>query len=165
MKKFICLLLVLSVVLLCGCGAQEEPVDYGSFTMDKSYSHDEKYCIRLETFVNNEGEKVTSVDVYNADTEIIVPALNVFSADEFYGYCWEKDEYNFWVQLNTGEIRCYSYIDLTWKLNENAELPDYIKTAPGLKITKAPTTATPTTTTTDAPSTDASTTQVTEKAS
>lgn len=131
MKKIISATLVFfMLVLLCSCGSSKEEVDYGSFTMDKTYSYNEHYYVEVKEFKNKDGDLVASVDVYKAENDKIVPGFIVFSAEEFQGYCWENDSLNFWVQVKDKGVMCYSFTGYQWELDEKAELPDYIKTMP-----------------------------------
>ncbi len=130
MKKIICVTLVLVMGLLfCSCGSSQEVVDYGSFTMDKTYSFDESYYAKLNYFDIDKTPTV-AIDIYKAQDDMIVPSIITFPEADFQGYCWEKDTYNLWVQIKDKGVVCYTRKYTEWVIDESAELPDYIKTMP-----------------------------------
>lgn len=124
MKKIIALLLLV-VVLFTGCGGPQVVEDYGSFTMDKAFSYNDEYYAEITRFKNDEGVNVTVVDIFQASDDIIKHSIVIDTTSEFWGFCWEKDSYNIWIQTSKG-ISCYQKGDFQWELDENAVKPDYI---------------------------------------
>ncbi len=124
MKKIIALLLLV-VVLFAGCGGPQVVEDYGSFTMDKTFSYDDEYYADITRFKNDEGVKVTVVDIFQASNDDIKASIVIDTEDEFWGFCWEENSHNIWIQTSKG-ISCYQKVDFEWKLDENAVKPDYI---------------------------------------
>ena len=124
MKKIIAILLLV-VVLFTGCGGPQVVEDYGSFTMDKTFGYNDEYYAKVNRFNNDEGVLVTVVDIHLASNDVIKDSIIIDTEDEFWGFCWEKDSYNIWIQTSKG-ISCYQKGDFEWKLDESAVKPDYI---------------------------------------
>lgn len=124
MKKIVALLLLV-VVLFTGCGGPQVVEDYGSFTMEKTYCYNNDYYAEVTSFKNDEGVKVTVVDIFQASNDAIKDSIIIDTEDEFWGFCWEKDSHNIWIQTSNG-ISCYQKGNFEWKLDENAVKPDYI---------------------------------------
>lgn len=125
MKRVICLLLVMLFVF-SGCGAPKAEEDYGSFTMDKTYCYDQAYYANTTRFKNDEGEIVTVVDIFDASDDIIKHSIILDTSSEYWGFCWEEDSYNIWVQTAEDGVTCYKKDTFDWVIDENAEKPDYI---------------------------------------
>ena len=94
---------------------------YGSFTPDRAYSYDKEYY--AETLTTN-SDKVT-LQIYNKD-DIRIAVIHPCRAYNFRGICWEKDNYNLWVQSTVNGCVCYSKKGDEWVENESAVKPDYM---------------------------------------
>lgn len=130
MKRVMCLLLVM-LVLFSGCGSPKVEEDYGSFTVTKSYSYDEKYYVTLTKFDNNDGINITVLDIRLTENDMIKDSIVTGESVDFWGYCWEEDSYNIWVQSAETGVSCYVFDGLiSWELDETSEKPDYIVTKP-----------------------------------
>jgi hypothetical protein len=130
MKKFICFTLVLVMgVLFCSCGSTEESVDYGSFTMEKSYSYNEDYYAKVNRF-ELDGVPTVAVDICKSYNNQIFPTIIRFPEEDFQGFCWENDTCNLWIQVKDKGVICYTYENTVWVIDKDAVLPDYIKTMP-----------------------------------
>lgn len=46
---------------------------------------------------------------------------------DFWGICFEADNYNLWVKSGDVGILCYEYDGETWQYNPDAVMPDYIE--------------------------------------
>ena len=77
-------------------------------------------------YVTYDGVETAIVDVYLTVDDSRVQAIKVARSADFWGYCWEKDTHNIWVQSGDTGVFCYSLKGKKWKLNESAERPDYI---------------------------------------
>ncbi len=124
MKKTIALLLLI-VVLFSGCGAPAAQEDYGSFTTAKTSCYDEVYYAQTTRFKNDEGVLVTVVDICSAENGAIKYSIITDTSSEFWGFCWEKDSYNIWIQTSKG-LLCYKKAEFEWVLDETAQKPEYI---------------------------------------
>ncbi len=124
MKKVLCLALAM-VFLLSGCGLSSREENLGVFTLKKSFSYDKKYYAVMD-YVTYDGVETAIVDVYLTVDDSRVQAIKVARSADFWGYCWEKDTHNIWVQSGDTGVFCYSLKGKKWKLNESAERPDYI---------------------------------------
>ncbi len=125
MKRIVALLLLV-VVLFSGCGAPDVVEDYGSFTMDKTYNYNNDYYAKVTRFNNDEGVLVAVVDIYLAANDVVKDSIIIGASDEFWGFCWENDSNNIWIQLADKGCVCYKKELYEWVLDENAEKPDYI---------------------------------------
>jgi hypothetical protein len=124
MKKTIALLLLI-IVLFSGCGAPAVQEDYGSFTLSKTYCYNEEYYAKTTSFKNDDGAQMTVVDIYLATNDVIKCSIVTDAESEFWGFCWEKDSYNIWIQTSKG-ISCYKKGNYEWTIDETAQKPDYI---------------------------------------
>ena len=143
MKKIsIISLILIMLVTMCACGQgqkndgesdTEASVDsslgtnsnvggeFGSFTMEKADSYDQKYYATTEK--NGDMIKVT---VFSASGDEVF-SFEPCRASDFWGICWENDSYNIWIQSADIGTICYSMTDEKWTLDSNAVKPDYIK--------------------------------------
>lgn len=126
MKRFVSFV-VLIVLFLNGC-AKSSDVDLGSFTMEKSYSYDEKYYVRQTTFKSDD-DIVIALDIHRAADDAIVYSVLVGLQEEYQGYCWEKDSYRLWIQKVSGVVSyVMSDFEREWLQDDAAILPEYIIT-------------------------------------
>lgn len=120
---FLCILLFLS-----GCTKETPTEAWGSFTADKTYSHDEKYYAvqKVVDDIYGDSVKYVKVSVYETETDDLVDYFYPARAWDFWGICWENDTYNIWTQSADIGIYCYKCEDMKWKRDESAERPEYI---------------------------------------
>ena len=97
------------------------PARYGSFTMEKAFSYDNKYYAES---VAGSDEKVT-VNIYD-ETGSKVFSFTPCWTNDFQGICWENDSYNIWVQSNNINVICYEQAGSGWIKNESLRKPDYM---------------------------------------
>lgn len=120
------ILLAALLLLVCGCGNQAlEPEDWGSFTWEKTFSHDGTYYA-LQSTEEIDGVSQVVVSVYRAEDDGLVDSFVPARAWDFWGICWERDSYRIWIQSADIGIHCYEYADGTWELNPAAVRPAYI---------------------------------------
>ena len=127
MRKIVSTLLCMMLIFaMCSCsfGTRNSSSDpkpqYGSFTVDKSFSYDEKYYALI-----SEDEQMIVITLYSSDDN------EVFSFEpcrklDFWGICWENDSYNLWIQSGDIGIKCYGMADEVWSIKDDAIRPDYI---------------------------------------
>ena len=94
---------------------------YGSFTIEKTYSFDRKYYA-----VQNIENQMIRVDVYQALSDDLVYSFVPARAIDFWGICWERDNYNIWIQSADVGTLCYRFGEGVWDRNESQNLPAYI---------------------------------------
>ena len=93
---------------------------YGSFTVDKTFSYDGKYYALI-----SEDEQMIVITLYSSnDNEVF--SFKPCRKSDFWGICWENDSYNLWIQSGDIGIKCYVMADEVWSVNEDAIRPDYI---------------------------------------
>lgn len=95
---------------------------YGSFSIDRIYTFDNKYETD-DAFKNS--EKLFISITARRDVTDTHPLNTTYKRSDFYGACFEKDNYNLWLQMKDGFI-CYRYKDGEWDEAPDAKLPDYI---------------------------------------
>lgn len=124
------IILLLLVFVICGCGKNDE-IDIkenasDSFTMEKTYSYDDKFYAICEVTQDNEmtTEHITVVVYDKEDQE--VDSFAVARKRDFGGICWESDTYNIWVQSGDVGVICYREEDGVWHRDENAKRPEDI---------------------------------------
>ena len=93
---------------------------YGSFTTEKTYSYDRKYYVRIRSL----STEMTEIEIL--DNNGIVSEFQPCWESNFRGICWEKDNYNIWVQTRGFGYICYSLRGTQWMENKDAVKPDYI---------------------------------------
>lgn len=95
--------------------------DYGSFTIERTYTHDKKYY--AECTVQSSGMII--IQIYT-NSNICVCSFKPCRASDFWGICWEYDNYNLWIQSADLGLICYSFNGEEWERNKDAVKPDYI---------------------------------------
>ena len=100
--------------------AEYQKKEYGSFTVQRAYSYDNKYS----TSIVDAGDKVM-IMIEDKD-RYPVCSFSPCRKSDFWGVCWEKDSYNLWIQSGDVGVVCYSKKDGEWVLNSEAVRPDYI---------------------------------------
>ena len=123
MRKLIGVLAVVCL-LLVGCQHSRSNDDWGSFTSEKIYSYDKKYYAEQKTIETDDIRFVEILIYTNEDKQVysFVPAR----ASDFWGICWENDNYNIWIQSADIGVICYSFDNETWTKNNAATRPNYI---------------------------------------
>lgn len=97
------------------------PARYGSFTLEKTYSYDNKYYAES---VAGSDEKIT-VNIYNENGSKVYSFAPCWKND-FQGICWENDSYNIWVQFHHVNVTCYRQTGSSWMKDESLRKPDYM---------------------------------------
>lgn len=123
MKKAICILILITL-LLSGCDMAPSETNWGSFTSEKTFSHDDLYYAVQET-EEVDGVPFVNVRIYSADGQL-TDSFQPARASDFWGICWEHDTYNIWIQSGDIGVLCYSYEDGKWELDTSAARPDYV---------------------------------------
>lgn len=95
--------------------------DYGSFTIERTYTYDKKYY--AECTVQSSGMILIEITTRN---NIRVSSFKPCRASDFWGICWEYDNYNLWIQSSDIGCICYSFNGEEWERNKDAVMPDYI---------------------------------------
>ena len=95
--------------------------DYGSFTIKRTYSFDKKYY--AECAISSASVRI---DIYERTTNRKLFAFTPCRKLDFWGICWEYDNYNLWIQSSDIGIICYSFNGKEWERNSKAVRPDYI---------------------------------------
>ena len=123
MRKIHCVFLFVCVFFVV-FQSQDSNENWGSFTSAKTYSYDSKYYAIQNT---KERDNISFIDVviYNNKDEMVY-SFSPARAFDFWGICWENDNYNIWVQSGDVGTLCYSYDNKEWSLNASAIRPDYI---------------------------------------
>lgn len=96
--------------------------EYGSFTIEKTFSYDKKYyaeCVTRST-------GAVYIDVYERASNLRISSFTPCRSSDFWGICWEYDNYNLWIQSADIGIICYSFNGEEWVRNKDAVKPDYI---------------------------------------
>lgn len=127
------LALTLAILCLAGCAPTWPPrgwrqADYGSFSPDVTYSYDGEYRA-VQTLERPEGWKVDAirVTVYEEVSDKVVDSFLTQRAMDFWGICWEEDNYDIWIQSADVGTYCMSYEDGHWVHNDEKEMPETIK--------------------------------------
>ena len=95
----------------------------GSFAMDRTYSYDHRYYAEQVLILPND---YIGVNIFLTETDQRVAALIPARAFDFFGICWERDTYTFWIQSEDAGIYGYEYEDGQWRRNDTLARPDYI---------------------------------------
>lgn len=93
---------------------------YGSFTVNIAYSYDNAYS----TMISEAGDSVL-IMIRGKDIDSVC-SIKPCRKSDFWGVCWEKDNYNLWIQSGDIGVVCYSKEGDKWVLNKDAVRPDYI---------------------------------------
>ena len=125
MRKLLSILLCLIMVFaLSSCSVfsfETAPgTEYGSFTIVKTSSYDGKYYAYM-----TQHDQMIVVNIYSEDdTEVFT--FEPCRKSDFWGICWENDNYNLWVQSGDLGLICYTMSDEVWSIDDSAVRPDYI---------------------------------------
>ena len=94
--------------------------EYGSFTAERAYSYDKEYFTQIIDSGDNVMIMINDKDHYP------VCSFTPCRRSDFWGVCWENDNYNLWIQSGDIGVVCYSLHNGKWVLNSDAVRPDYI---------------------------------------
>ena len=102
--------------------------EYGSFSPDVTNSFDGKYYA-VQTLDKPEGSSVNFilVTIYDAGTDAIVDSFLTERAFDFWGVCWESDNYNLWIQSADIGTYCMIFEDGHWSRDVDASSSVYFK--------------------------------------
>lgn len=103
--------------------------DYGSFTPEDVSSYDGRLtaCQRVEGVSLNRMTRQVIVDIKDNETGETVGSFSPARAWDFWGICWERDNYNIWIQSGDIGCYCYRYENGIWECDWfDTERPDYI---------------------------------------
>ena len=127
MKKIITFFfVVICAFLFVSCSnINNKEEQWGSFTAEKTYSYD-KVFYAIQSVDEKEDTSHIVVDIYQTENNEKVYSFSPARANDFWGICWENDNYNIWFQSSDIGIFCYEFKDSQWILNENATRPEYI---------------------------------------
>ena len=97
--------------------------NYGSFSTDTTYSFDK--ALRFEI---SDVESMIKIIIYRNDDNTEMFCFKPVRKWDFWGCCWENENYNLWIQSGDVGVLCYEYNGVDWKLKPNAKKPSYIVT-------------------------------------
>ena len=133
MKKMIRagLMVVLLAMLLAICFgvigrmllSRNQAERYGSFTIEKTFSHDGRYYALVEPEDGHMLSRMIRVSVHEAASGELIAEFRPARALDFWGICWESDSYNIWIQSADIGIFCYRYEDGMWIEDWEIERP------------------------------------------
>ena len=86
----------------------------------KKLVDDGKYFTKISE--SGDSVMITINDKNNELVDMIIPCRK----SDFWGVCWENDNYNLWIQSGDVGVVCYSLKGGDWVLNSDAVRPDYI---------------------------------------
>ncbi len=94
--------------------------DFGSFSPDVTTSFDNKYYA-VQTMEKKEGgkEAYIRVTIYDSVTDAVVDSFLTERAFDFWGVCWEPENYDLWIQSNDVGTYCMCFADGYWVKNED----------------------------------------------
>ena len=92
----------------------------GTFSND-CYSYDCKYYATAH--MNRDTIKI---DIQSWKDDIIVYSFEPCRSSDFWGICWEEDNYNLWIQSADIGVICYSMVDEVWERDEDAVRPESV---------------------------------------
>jgi len=120
LSTLLCLILTFTI---CSCtvGSTAPGTEYGSFTIRKTYSYDDKYYAYM-----TQHDDMIVVNIYSSEDDSEVYTFEPCRKMDFWGICWENDSYNLWVQSGDLGVLCYTMSDEVWTLDYSAVRPDYI---------------------------------------
>lgn len=103
---------------------------YGSFTPEDSYSYDGKLLAhqQIEKGIGvNDLTKRIFIEIRDSKTGALLARFSPARAWDFWGICWENDNYNIWIQSADVGIHCYRYENEHWMYDDSHPVPpDYI---------------------------------------
>lgn len=99
---------------------QDKWEKFGSFTVERAFSYDKAY---FTTFVDAGDSVMIMIEDKN---HVPVCSFTPCRESDFWGVCWENDNYNLWIQSGDIGVVCYSKNGEKWVLNSEAVRPDYI---------------------------------------
>ena len=95
--------------------------EYGSFRTESISSFDDRFLLEI-----NDETNMIILTVYNKKDNTIMCSFETVRKWDFWGICFEKDNYNIWIQSGDIGIICYMFDGEKWSLNSNAVRPAYI---------------------------------------
>ncbi len=114
----------------------ENPLAYEAYMLKKDGRFNSEYHItpkfgKSKTYDGNyyaedaeEGDDCI-IRIYNRKDEEVY-SFKPGSTKEYRGYCWDKLNYNIWIQKQGEGLFCYKMTDEVWELSPNEEKPDHL---------------------------------------
>lgn len=127
MRKLLCIIFVLMLIMT---GCDNTPIqtdDWGSFSPDKTQSYDNKYYA-VQSIAETDNGNYIAVNIYTTRNDEFVFSFTPARSMDFWGICWENNTYNIWIQSSDIGTLCYKYVEDEWIIDNEAIKPDYIKT-------------------------------------
>lgn len=99
--------------------------NWGSFGQEPQYSYDGRYVAEQDVVDdgNPRSVRVTIRDVQSGET---VGSFVGDRALDFWGICWEDNNYRIWTQSGDVGLRCYRYQDGDWRYDMTAGRPESV---------------------------------------
>jgi hypothetical protein len=72
-------------------------------------------------------EMMIRLDITDEERGELLYSFSPVRRLDFWGICFEADNYNLWVKSGDVGILCYEYDGETWQYNPAAVMPDYIE--------------------------------------
>lgn len=94
---------------------------YGSFHTETVSSFDGQLRLEIE-----DKSPMIVINVFHEKDNALLYSFEAVRKWDFWGVCFEKDNYNIWVQSSDTGTICYQYDDGEWRYNPSAVKPAYI---------------------------------------
>ena len=66
------------------------------------------------------------IDIIDNESNEIVYSFEPVRKWDFWGICWERDNYNIWIDSGDVGIICYEYNGIEWIYNPNINIDSFI---------------------------------------
>lgn len=115
---------MLAIVLsfTTGGSVQDEKMNDSVFQMETIHSFDGRLRVEIDAT-----EMMIRLDITDEERGELLYSFSPVRRLDFWGICFEADNYNLWVKSGDVGILCYEYDGETWQYSPNAVMPDYIE--------------------------------------
>lgn len=115
LKDILTLMLAIVLSFTTGGSVQDEKMNDSVFQTETVYSFDGRLRVEIDAT-----EMMVRLDITDEERGELLYSFSPVRRLDFWGICFEADNYNLWVKSGDVGILCYEYDGETWQYNPDA---------------------------------------------